>query len=125
MSITKNLFASAIVFLTASVGFTAEVKNAQLSADKSAIEIDVVYAGGCVDHQFELVLGGCLESMPPQCGAELIDRTQNDMCEGLIGKKVVIPLAKVGLPKEFFDDGTSLSISGSNKSSATIRLPRE
>ncbi|MCM2324036.1 MAG: hypothetical protein NDJ90_12320 [Oligoflexia bacterium] len=101
--------------------FGAEVKSARLDAQKQNILIDVVYGGGCGEHEFSLkMVGGCLETYPVRCTAELVERT-NDMCEALIADTVVISLEKYGLNDSYFERATLKIVGGG--SSATVQLP--
>ncbi len=109
----------------------AEVKSAKLDSSKKNILVDVVYGGGCKKHVFALEVGACLESMPVQCTAKLVETTIGgpDFCEALISETVVLPLKKYGLNDSYYAGG-KLTITGDRgftgePSQATVRLPRE
>lgn len=124
----KNAFCFLFLFAFAAPAFSATVKSAKLDAANQNILIDVVYGGGCGQHQFSLKVGGCLESYPVQCTAVLEHKT-NDMCEALIYETVVINLKQAGLNNPYYSEGW-LTIQGdldftTNKlSEATVRLPK-
>lgn len=117
----KALLALCFALCTATA-FAAEVRNASVDADAGTLSIDVVYGGGCKEHKFSLKLEGCMESMPVQCSAKLVDSVYDDFCEALIHKTVVISLKKVGLVGDYYAQG-SLRIKGDAETSATVRLP--
>lgn len=123
----KNLFTIAVLSLLTSQSFGAIVKAAKLDATGKNIMIDVAYAGGCGKHEFFLKMGGCFETYPVRCSAELIEKT-DDTCEALIGNTVKISLAKYKLNDSYFKSG-SLTITGdkdwqTNKASqVTVKLP--
>jgi hypothetical protein len=107
----------------------AEVLSAKLDAAKKNILVDVSYGGGCKDHVFKLKLGGCLESFPVQCSAQLVETVVDgpDFCEAIVGETVKFSLKKYGLTDGYFKGG-SLTIIGDKNfrgedSSATVTLP--
>ncbi len=116
-----------MVLCEAPSAFAAQVKSAKLDAQKKNILIDVTYGGGCGEHEFSLKMEGCAESMPVQCHADLIEKT-DDGCLALISATVTISLKEYGLTESYYRNG-SLTIYGdkdwqTNKlSSATVRLP--
>lgn len=114
------LFASLVM---AGNAFAAEVKSAKYNAAKKGIEIDVVYGGGCKAHNFELQVGGCRESFPASCDAELVDLTNDDFCEALISRTVFISLESAGLNTSYYS-GASINIKGDDNSKVSVRLPR-
>lgn len=122
-----KMFAIVLMSLMATQSFGATVRSAKLDASKKYILIDVIYGGGCGEHEFSLNLGLCLESSPVQCGAELVEKT-NDACEAIVYNTVVIPLEQYKLNDSYFKEG-SLTITGdkdwqtNEPSRATVRLP--
>lgn len=102
--------------------FAAEVKSAAYNAAKNAIEVDVVYGGGCKEHKFELKVGACRETFPVQCSAQLVDLTSGDFCEALVRRKVTISLSDAHLDESYYSQA-SLLIAGDGNSKAVIRLP--
>ena len=122
------------VFALLAIGFVfnataAEVKSAKLDSSKKNIMIDGVYGGGCKEHVFTLEVGACLESLPVQCTAKLVEKTVGgpDFCEALISETVVLPIKKYGLNDSYYAGG-KLTITGDRgftgePSQATIRLP--
>lgn len=99
----------------------AQILSAKLTNDKKGIALTVRHGGGCGKHEYKLKVGSCLESMPVQCGAELIHHT-NDFCEGLLTRDIVISLEEARLNDKYYSKAT-LTISGSDNSKAEIRLP--
>lgn len=123
----KILLTLAAMSLVASQSFGATVVSARLDSSNKNILIDVVYGGGCGDHDFSLRYGPCLETFPVQCSAELVHKT-NDTCEALIQNTVMISLEKEGLTDPYFEKA-ALTITGdkdwrtSKPSQVTVRLP--
>lgn len=112
----------AAISLTALASNAVQVQGARLDADAKSILIDVAYGGGCKEHKFELQVSSCLESMPVQCTAKIVDLTTDDYCEAYLSETVKISLESAGLNDEYYS-GASLSISGSS-GSANVQLPR-
>ena len=122
------------VFALLAIGFVfnataAEIKSAKLDSSKNNILVDVVYGGGCKKHVFTLEVGACLESLPVQCTAKLVEKTVGgpDFCEALISETVVISRKKAGLDDSYYA-GAKLTITGDRgftgePSQATVRLP--
>lgn len=103
------------------IGHAAEIVSAELDGAEKNILIGVRHGGGCGEHDYSLKLKGCAESMPVQCQAELVHKT-NDFCEALLHRTAVINLEAAGIKGEYYSGG-SLTIKGSNGSKATITLP--
>jgi hypothetical protein len=99
----------------------AEVLSAELDGAKKNILLQVRHGGGCGEHDYALKLKGCFESMPVQCQAELVHKT-NDFCEALLHRTAVINLEASGIKGDYYSGG-SLTISGSNGSKVTVELP--
>jgi len=98
----KTLIPIALSILFATPAFATEVvRSAKLDASKKNLLIDVVYGGGCREHVFELNVGDCVETVPVQCSAQLVDLT-TDYCESLIFTTVVISLEEAGLTDEYY-----------------------
>lgn len=119
----------ALTLVLSSGTHAAEVLSANLDAAKKNILVDVSYGGGCKEHTFKLKLGGCLESLPVQCSAQLVETVVGgpDFCEAIVGKTVKFSLKKYGLTDAYFKGG-SLTILGDKNfrgedSSATVVLP--
>ena len=122
-------FIALVLALSSFSAFAATVNSAKLDANKENIVVNVTYGGGCETHTFTLNVGGCFETYPVRCSAELVETITNgmDICEALINKDVVINLAKYCLDDSYFSRG-SLTITGDKTmtgkpSSATVRLP--
>ncbi len=123
MSISKFLFS---LFAFGFVGistpaFGAEIVSAELDGAEKNILIGVRHGGGCGDHDYSLKMKGCAESMPVQCKAELVHKT-NDFCEALLHRTAVINLEASGIKGSYYSGG-SLTITGANGTEATITLP--
>lgn len=123
----KKNFLVSLLSLMATQSFGATVKSAKLDASEKNILIDVTYSGGCGKHDFSLKIGGCLESYPVRCSAQLVHKT-DDACEAMISETIVISLEKAGLTDSYYESA-SLTITGdkdwqTNKASqANVRLP--
>lgn len=122
-------FIALALFMSAFSATAAEVVSAKLDASKKNLLVDVRYGGGCKKHTFELQVGGCLESMPVQCSAKLVEKVEGgfDPCEAIIGDTVVFNLKKYGLADSYYSKG-KLTITGDKNftgkpSTATVTLP--
>ena len=105
----------------ANIGAAAEIVSAELDGAEKNILIGVRHGGGCGEHDYSLKMKGCAESMPVQCQAELVHKT-NDFCEALLHRTAVINLEATGIKGEYYSGG-SLTIKGANGSKAIITLP--
>lgn len=108
------------LFISMSAG-AAQVTGARIVGDE--LIVNVRHGGGCGEHKYELVLGGCLESMPAQCRAELKHST-NDFCEAILSREAKFSLRELGLLDSYYASA-SLTIEGSGGSSTTVYLPAE
>lgn len=101
-----------------------EILKAQVvgAGEEAALEMQVVYGGGCKTHQFELQMDLCMESFPVQCRARLVDLTTDDFCEAMISKTVTFSLRELGLLDSYYQRA-SLEISASFGNPAVVRLP--
>jgi hypothetical protein len=115
----KLLSIAALVLAFATTAQAASVKSARYVDRTDSI---VFYGGGCKEHTFKLEVGACLETFPVQCGAKLVDLTNDDFCEALITKKISISLKKAGLRDSYFS-GASIGISGDDNVTFTVSLP--
>lgn len=126
-SIVLGTLNSYSAILGARVGTSATVRSASIDPSGTNLLLTVSYGGGCGQHEFELKIGMCFETMPVKCGAELLHRT-NDNCEALLTRTIEIPLAKYNLHDPYFQGG-SLTIFGApdfmtgEKSRASVQLP--
>jgi hypothetical protein len=114
------LAATALITLTQTTAFAIEVEEARLDGSGKNILVDVVHGGGCGQHEYSLEIQGCLESMPVQCTAKLIHKT-DDMCEAMLYRTATINLADSGLNEQYFSNA-SLVITGS-RSKVQVTLP--
>lgn len=118
----KKTFLIALLAFVSTPAFAATIKSAKLDAAKENIVLEVAYGGGCEQAQFKLHVGGCLESFPVQCTANLVNEGKPDMCEAYIHDTVVISLKDAGLTDGYYERA-KLTILGSGKSSAVLTLP--
>jgi len=101
------------------------VESAKLNAKEGVLEVDVSFGGGCLEHTFELQVGGCLESFPVQCTLKVVDTTEGfDACEAFLFKTLKFSLKEYGLTDSYYS-GASLTIKGAGKTSAGVTLPRK
>jgi hypothetical protein len=122
-------FMAMLLALSSLSSFAATVHSAKLDAAKKNILVDVSYGGGCKKHTFTLKVGGCMETYPVRCSADLVEKTVGgfDACEAIISETVKINLAKYRLDEAYYANG-SLTIMGDvdmsgKRSSATVVLP--
>lgn len=108
--------------------FAAQVNSAKFDRSRDKILVSVTYGGGCEKHEFSLEIGGCRESFPVQCDAQLIEKTDRpDLCEAIITETVEFDLRDYDLDDPYYS-GASLTIYGGlnhkgRVSSATVTLP--
>lgn len=121
----KNLLFTITTLLMATAAFAGEIQAARIDASQKNIEVDVRYGGGCHEHQFELQMEECFESMPVKCSAKLVDVTvKPDLCTAIMSKTVVLNLASLGMDTSYYASG-SLTISGVGNSTATVKMPAQ
>lgn len=118
----KKLLIIAAISVLSIQSFAAEIKGARVNMETSSIEIDVAYGGGCKEHKFDLEIGSCMESYPVQCLADLKHDSNGDFCEAYLQQTLSFSIAELGLTDSYYTNG-SLTIFGSNNSSATIKIP--
>ena len=119
MKITLNtlLTTLAVTLFSANV-FGAQIVGGSYDQASDMISVDVVYQGGCKEHNFEVRLNLCNRSMPATCSAELVDLTQGDVCRGFMTETVKIPAST--LVGGF--DVETLFIQGQNDTSTVIEF---
>lgn len=118
-------FLTCAALLFGAPSFAATVHSASFDLIKNAIEINVSYKGckdGCQEHKFEIRTGICKETYPVQCDSELVELTQDNLCETIISKKIMIPLRETGLDEGYYSRAL-LRIKGDNNSRVDVRLP--
>ncbi|HRK09072.1 MAG TPA: hypothetical protein PLZ57_14990 [Pseudobdellovibrionaceae bacterium] len=122
--LVQQLVLMAAFLWSASSASALEILNAQIvgAGEEAALEMNVVYGGGCKTHQFELQMDYCMESFPVQCRARLVDLTTDDFCEAMISKTVTFSLRELGLLDSYYQRA-SLEISASFGTPAVVRLP--
>ena len=106
-----------------SIAMAAEIRSGIVDEARGVIVFDVVYAGGCKKHDFELDLQLCRETFPVQCEARLVDNTKDDYCEAIVSAQVEFSLKGEGLTDPYYSGG-SLRIGGDNGSSVDLTLPQ-
>jgi hypothetical protein len=81
----KLLIALAMI-LQAPAAFADQIVSAKWLPESSEIELTVRHGGGCKSHQWGLTWnGGCAETFPAQCSANLVHlRGADDFCEALV-----------------------------------------
>lgn len=112
---------AAVMMPSLAVG--AEIRSGFVDEARGLITLDVVYAGGCKKHDFELDLQLCRESFPVQCEAKLVDKTTDDYCEALVSAQVSFSLKNEGFTDPYYSGG-SLRISGDRNTSVDVTLPQ-
>ena len=81
----------AAVVLVSGIASAFEIQGARLNTEKQAIELDVVYSGGCQKHDFVLNLNTCTRAIPTACVAQVEDVGAPDSCRAIIKETVLIP----------------------------------
>ena len=87
-ALTIAMFAA--LTITANVASAAHLKDARLNLENQTIELDVVYNGGCVEHNFELEVRSCNRTLPMSCVARIVDSAQSDSCRAVISETVEV-----------------------------------
>lgn len=111
-------FLLALVFVSVGAN-AASVKSAAYDAKSDTVILDVVYSGGCEEHDFSLEFGPCMETYPGQIRAKLLDPTQ-DACDAIIHKRISLPLDGMSYCRPGY-----LTIKGDGASSATVLVPEK
>jgi opacity protein-like surface antigen len=120
----KKSLLLAVLFVSFTSGASAAtIDEGRYNPKTNSIEFDVVYTGGCMDHDFvfELV-NGCKESYPVQCTARLTDKTQGDFCEAIVNTTVSFTLEQAGLADSYYN-GARLTVHGLGGSNVKFSLP--
>lgn len=118
-AIVTSTITSAVIFFS-QFAMGAQVVEARLNLENQTIELDVVYSGGCEEHNFELEVRSCARTSPMSCVAQLIDTTKTDTCRGIVEETIEVPahtyLEKLPL--------TTLIILGSEDTAVHLPLVR-
>lgn len=119
-------FLALALFATSFSSMAAEIYSAKLDDSQENLIVYVKYAGGCKKHDFSLRVGRCLESMPVQCEAEVVETVKGfDGCEAIKLEEVVFNLHEQNLTDSYFSGATiNLYTKGSQGKRVTVRLPR-
>ncbi len=103
-------------FLTLNL-YGAVVLDGFYDQENDELTLDIVYSGGCVEHDFYVLPDtACMESFPMQQNARLIDEGEEDPCDGIIYTTGSFSLAD----NEDFCRPAYLTIYGDNNSSVTL-----
>lgn len=115
--------AVSVVFGLASLDSASAVtiRSAKLDAAGENLIVDVSFGGGCETPKIELEMKGCAESSPVQCQATVKNMVL-DFCEMMLSQTVVFNLKTHGIEGRYYSNG-SLTLKGSDGSSATVQLP--
>ena len=113
----KTLIATVLTLLSINA-FAAEITGGMYDKSSDDIVLNVVYQGGCKDHNFEIKIEMCNRAVPATCTAKLVDRTEDDVCRGFVQKTVRISAEKA-LGSMSIDE---LLIKADNESSVLIDL---
>lgn len=105
-----------IISLLSSAAMGAQIVSGSYDVSSDSVILEVVYPGGCKEHEFQVRLNMCNRAVPTSCNAELVDMVTDDFCRGLIQKTVVIP-AQTFMGTLNID---SVMIQGKNESSVVI-----
>lgn len=81
-----------IVMFSNPAGAAVTILEARMGQD--AVQVDVVYGGGCKEHTFSLKKMVCTRTTPMTCSYELIDEVQDDPCRALVHQTVELPLTE-------------------------------
>lgn len=100
-----------------------EVVGAKLDSSAENLIVTVRHGGGCGDHSYKLVLGGCAESMPVQCQATIKHSTA-DFCEAYLTREATFNLKQYGLNTSYYKDA-KFTIKGDRNTSATVTLSKK
>lgn len=98
------------------------IQSGKYNAQAKAIELNVVYGGGCQQHKFHLDINMCQETYPLHCpNIQLVDETTTDYCRAIVHKTIQIGLREARLDEPYFSNASLIIHSGS--SSVKITLP--
>lgn len=98
----------------------ASVNEARYDASSNEAVLSVSYGGGCEEHEFNLEIdSSCLETLPAQCGAKLVQtKGFDDLCEAYITQEIRLSVGDIQKP-------VYLTIRGANDTSAKILIEDE
>lgn len=115
----KHFILSGLALASFSAG-AVEVVGAKLDSTAENLIVTVSHGGGCGQHNYELVLSGCAESMPVQCKAK-IKHITTDFCEAILTREAKFNLKQYGLNTPYYKNA-KFTIVGDDNSSATVTL---
>ncbi|MCC6138254.1 MAG: hypothetical protein IT287_06455 [Bdellovibrionaceae bacterium] len=81
---------TAIIMVVSMNAFGAEVVAGTYDKRTDSIALDVVYQGGCKDHNIQVRLNMCNRTLPMTCIADVVDNTEDDVCRAVVHKVVQI-----------------------------------
>ena len=107
-------------FLLIGVAFSAKITQASYDSKKDELVLSVYYGGGCKEHTFTLDFSDvCLETMPAQCSAKLIQKVDGiDPCEAIMSKELRFSL------KNFSNRPAFLTVTNNN-SKVKVFIPEK
>lgn len=111
-------FIATLITLCSLQASAAQILDSSSTYNKATdtIQLEVVYQGGCKDHDFEVRVEMCNRSIPASCEARLVDHTEDDACRGIVQKTIFIPAEDVVGSYEI----DRMLIKGDGESSALI-----
>ncbi len=116
------MFLISVLSVQGAFASNVHIREGKYNADTKAIELEVIYGGGCKEHKFHLENKMCLESYPVQCpNIQLVDETTTDHCRAIVYKTISLTLKETGLDDPYFN-GASLEINSAG-TSVKIKLP--
>lgn len=89
----KTLIATLLTLLSLNAA-AAEITSGLYDKSSDSIVLNVIYQGGCKEHNFQVQIEMCNRTVPATCTAKLIDRTEDDVCRGYVQKTVRISAEK-------------------------------
>ena len=123
-TITTSLLPLTMTFFAlSSASFAAEIGSGHFNEETKSIELNVTYGGGCGDHEFSLIFGKCFETRVVSCDVQLIEATDDLLCQAVITTTISIPVPSEILNDKYYS-GANLTISGDNASKPLVKLPR-
>jgi hypothetical protein len=94
-----------IIRITASVGRIEQASDSfsisNVLIKENKLFIDVTYAGGCEDHQFQLIGSSILtKSLPPIRSIQLVHNANGDNCKMNLTKRIEVDIKELSYKKE-------------------------
>lgn len=94
-----------IIRITASVGRIDQASDpfsiSNVLVKENKLFIDVTYAGGCENHQFQLIGSSILtKSLPPIRSIQLVHHANGDNCKMNLTKRIEVDIKELSYKKE-------------------------